>query len=84
MQEAYDLQVRLLDDDHPERANTASIYGEALARTGDVAAAESLLVASHTVLQNAFGDDHSATLKAAERLAWFGEEFRSAPEPRVP
>lgn len=69
LKEAYDLRVALLDEDNPERAATSSVYGEALARSGNIAQAESLIVASHASLQRAFGDEHSATVAAAERMA---------------
>lgn len=71
LEEAHTLRVALLDADNPERAATGSILGEALARAGDVARAESLMVASHAALQRAFGDDHSATISAAERVRTF-------------
>ena len=75
LKEAYDLRVALLEDDNPERAGTSSVYGEALARMGNIALAESLMVAAHASLQRVFGDEHSATISAAERM----EEYVNRP-----
>lgn len=71
LEEAYRIRTGLLPDDHPERAVTASWYGAALAEVGDLARAESLLVASVAVLTDALGAEHTMTIGASERLEAF-------------
>ncbi|MEP0546562.1 MAG: serine/threonine-protein kinase [Rhodothermales bacterium] len=78
LREAHAIRVALLPPDNPERANTASILGAALSDLGDVAEAESLLVASYEVLHEALGAGHTMTARAAERLADF---FRTQGRP---
>ena len=76
LKEAYDIRVNLLAADNTERANTASMYGAVLGSMGDLVTADSLLTVSYEVLQATFGDSHSATINAKERL----DSFRQAHE----
>ncbi len=69
--EAHDIRAALLPSDSPDRANTASILGDALGRLGQDAEAESLLVASYRVVQESLGDDHAFTEAALDRLVDF-------------